>query len=87
MRVPSLSTFAAAFKYVRLYLFLALLATAGWQALALVRGPAAEAQAHGLVAVVALIIGARLYLAKKSSFNRALAEVERLAARKTEQEA
>jgi hypothetical protein len=83
MRIPSLSTFAAGFRYVRLYLFLALLATAGWQALALARGPATEAQAHGLLAVVAMISAARLYLSKKSSFNRALAEVERLAARST----
>ena len=81
LRIPNLSTFAAGFRYVRLYLFLALLATAGWQALALVRGPAAEAQAHGLVAVVSMVIAARLYLSKKSSFNRALAEIERLAAR------
>ncbi|MFM0594002.1 hypothetical protein [Paraburkholderia dilworthii] len=83
--MPSLATFADAFRFARLYLFLLLLAVSAWQVLTLLRSPS-DARLHVVVAGAAAIVAARLYLAKKSSLNRALADIERLAARRNHQE-
>lgn len=81
MRIPSLSTVADLLKHVRLGLFLILLAISITQIVTMMRGPADQAPGHFIVAAVTLGVGVRLFLAKKSGFNRAAAEIERLAAR------
>lgn len=80
MRIPSLPDIADLIKHVRLGLFLILLAIGGTQIVTLLRGPADQAPGHFIVAAVALGVGIRLYAAKRSPFNRAAADIERLAA-------
>ncbi|MGU7813653.1 hypothetical protein [Burkholderia sp. AW49-1] len=82
MRIPSLPSIADLIKHVRLGLCLILLSIAGTQVVTALRGPANQAPGHFIVTAVALGCAARLYLAKRSSFNRAAAELERLADRK-----
>lgn len=82
MRIPSLPNIADLIKHVRLGLCLILLSIAGTQVVTALRGPANQAPGHFIVMAVALGCAARLYLAKRSSFNRAAAELERLADRK-----
>lgn len=79
MRVPSFPGIADLIRHVRLGLFLILFAIASTQVVTALRGPANQAPGHFIVAAVALGCAARLYLAKRSSFNRAAAEIERLA--------
>lgn len=81
MRIPSLLSIAQLVRHVRLGLFSVMLAISGTQIVTLMRGPANEAPGHFIVAAVTLGVGVRLFLAKKSSFNRAAAEIERRAAR------
>ncbi|MCA7885504.1 hypothetical protein LGM58_20180 [Burkholderia contaminans] len=81
MRIPSLPTIADLIKHIRLGLFLILLAIGGTQIVTMLRGPADQAPGHFIVAAVTLGVGIRLYAAKRSSINRAAAELERLAAR------
>lgn len=83
MRIPSLPSIAALVKHVRLGLFLVMLAISATQAITALRGPADQAPGHLIVAAVAFGCAVRLYAAKRSSFNRAAAEIERLAQRKT----
>lgn len=82
MRIPSLPSIVDLIKHARLGLFLTLFAIASTQAVTALRGPANQAPGHFIVTAVALGCAARLYLAKRSSFNRAAAEIERLADRK-----
>ncbi|HGL6715971.1 hypothetical protein NTJ56_17800 [Burkholderia contaminans] len=81
MRILSLPDIAQLVRHVRLGLFLVLAAIGAWQIHDALLGPADQAAGHGIVAAVALGCAARLYLAKRSQFNLAAAEIERLAAR------
>ncbi|MBR8384550.1 hypothetical protein KDX26_19320 [Burkholderia cenocepacia] len=83
MRILNLSDIASIARHARLGLFIVMAAIGAWQIHDALRGPNDEAAGHGIMAAVALGVGARLYLAKKSQINLALAEIERLAARKT----
>ncbi|HDR8945481.1 TPA: hypothetical protein QDA71_002474 [Burkholderia vietnamiensis] len=81
MRIPSLPSIADLIKHVRLGLFLVMASIGAWQIHDALSPSADQAAGHGIVAAVALGCAARLYLAKRSQFNLAAAEIERLAAR------
>ncbi|OBR53728.1 hypothetical protein [Paraburkholderia tropica] len=83
MRIPSLLDIAQIVRHARLGLFLVMLAIGATQAITALRSPAGQAPGHLIVAAVAIGVAIRFYAAKRSSFNRAAAEIERLAARKT----
>lgn len=83
MRIPNLPDVAQLVRHVRLGLFLVLAAIGGTQIVTALRGPADQMPGHAMMAAVTLGCAARLYLARRSQFNRAAAEIERLAACKT----
>lgn len=83
MRIPKLSDIAELVRHARLGLFIILAAVGATQVVDAMRGPADQMPGHLIVAAVVLIVGVRLFVAKRSSINRALAEIERLAARHT----
>ncbi|RQT04361.1 hypothetical protein [Burkholderia contaminans] len=83
MRILSLPSIADLIKHVRLGLFLVTASIGAWQIADALRGPADQAPGHLIAAAVCIGVAARFYLAKRSQFNLAAAEIECLAARKT----
>lgn len=83
MRILNLSDIAELARHARLGLFIILAAVGAVQVVEALRGPASQASGHLIVAAVSLAVGVRLFIAKRSTINRALAEIERLAARQT----
>ncbi|WP_175992688.1 hypothetical protein [Burkholderia vietnamiensis] len=81
MRIPSLPSITDLIKHVRLGLFLVMASIGAWQVADALRGPAGQAPGHWIAAAVSVGVAARFYLAKRSQFNLAAAEIERLAAR------
>lgn len=79
MRVMNLSDIAVLVRHARLGMFIVMLTIGAWQVHDALRGPAGQMAGHLIVAAVAVGVGARLYLAKKSQISLALAEIERLA--------
>lgn len=72
MNTARLSRLVAAFRYTRHALFATLLIFSLWQMVVLMHEPRNEAPSHLVIALVALGVGARLYVAKSSTLNRAL---------------
>ncbi|WP_343663275.1 hypothetical protein [Paraburkholderia tropica] len=60
------------FRFVRPVLFTLLLLASAWQAVAIVRGPSAQAAGHTFVGLLTLTLAVRLYVAKRSIVNRAI---------------
>ncbi len=83
MRILKLSDIAELARHARLGLFIILAAVGAVQVVEALRGPASQSPGHLIVAAVSLAVGVRLFIAKRSTINRALAEIERLTARQT----
>jgi len=81
MRIMNLSDIAVIVRHARLGFFLVMLAIGAWQIHDALHAAGGQAPGHLIVAAVAIGVGARLYLAKRSQINLALADIERLAAR------
>ncbi|MDR8731335.1 hypothetical protein [Burkholderia pseudomultivorans] len=81
MRIMNLSDIAVIVRHARLGVFLIMLAIGAWQIHDALHATAGQAPGHLIVAAVAIGVGARLYLAKRSQINLALTAIEAAAAR------
>ncbi|WP_186264219.1 hypothetical protein [Burkholderia gladioli] len=81
MRIMNLSDIAVIVRHARLGFFLIMLAIGAWQIHDALHAAAGQAPGHLIVAAVAIGVGARLYLAKRSQINLALTAIEAAAAR------